>query len=179
MDADVASKMKKAGCIRVFLGIESGNNTVLKIMNKNITTQQATRAVHNAKKAGLQVGAFFIIGYPGETDKTVIDTVNYASSLPLDYLSFTLPYPIPGTPLHERVKNNGGTTIDDWEEPKNYSLIRHKLLYGSKFSETKLKFAIGKGQLQHYGKKYLGKTGYSLMGTPLERLSDAAFQLLH
>jgi len=179
MDQTVAQKMKEAGCLRVFFGIESGNNNVLRIMKKNITTRQATNAVRNAKKVGLQVGAFFIVGYPGETDQTVLDTVNYAGSLNLDYLSFTLPYPIPGTPLHERVKNNGGIHIDDWEEPKNYSLIRHKLLYGSKFSETKLKFAIGKGQLQHYTKKYLGERGYTLMGKPIERLSDAAFQLIH
>jgi anaerobic magnesium-protoporphyrin IX monomethyl ester cyclase len=179
MDLEVARKMKQAGCIRVYFGIESGNNKVLALMKKQITTEQASRAVRNAKQAGLQVGAFFIVGYPGETDQTVLDTVNFASSLPLNYLSFTLPYPIPGTPLHERVKNNGCVAIDDWEEPKNYSLIRHKLLYGSTFSETKLKFAIGKGQLQFYGKKYLGKHGYNLTGLPLERLSDVAFKLLH
>lgn len=179
MDTEVASKMKHAGCIRVYFGIESGNNNVLKLMNKHITTEQATKAVHKAKKAGLQVGAFFIVGYPGETSKTVLDTVNFASSLPLDYLSFTLPYPIPGTPLYERVKNNGGVAVDDWEEPNNYSLIRHKLLYGSEFTEAKLKFAIGKGQLQHYGKKYLGKNTYNLVGTPLERLSDVTFKLMH
>ncbi len=147
-------------------------------MNKQITTKQAREAVYNAKQAGLQVGAFFIVGYPGETDRTVLDTVNFASSLPLDYLSFTLPYPIPGTPLYERVKNNGGVAVDDWEEPKNYGLIRHKLLYGSSFSEAKLKFAIGKAHLQFYGKKYLGKNGYSLMGLPLERLSDLTFKLM-
>jgi anaerobic magnesium-protoporphyrin IX monomethyl ester cyclase len=179
MDQTVALKMKSAGCVRVFFGIESGNNAVLRLMKKRITTEQATNAVRNAKAAGLQVGAFFIVGYPGETDQTVLDTVNYASSLKLDYLSFTLPYPIPGTPLHDRVKNNGGIRIDDWEEPKNYSLIRHKLLYGSKFSENKLKLAIGKGQIQHYTKKYLGEKGYSLIGTPIERLSDAAFQKMH
>ena len=139
MDQEVARKMKQAGCIRVFFGIESGNNKVLALMNKRITIQQAHQAVHNAKKAGLQVGAFFIVGYPGETNNTLLDTVNFASSLPLDYLSFTLPYPIPGTSLYERVKNNGGVAVDDWEEPKNYSLIRHKLLYGSKFSEAKLR----------------------------------------
>jgi anaerobic magnesium-protoporphyrin IX monomethyl ester cyclase len=178
MDIEVARRMKQAGCVRVFFGIESGNNTVLTIMNKQITTKQAREAVYNAKQAGLQVGAFFIVGYPGETDRTVLDTVNFASSLPLDYLSFTLPYPIPGTPLYERVKNNGGVAVDDWEEPKNYGLIRHKLLYGSSFSEAKLKFAIGKAHLQFYGKKYLGKNGYSLMGLPLERLSDITFKLM-
>ena len=136
MDHEVAEGMKRAGCLRVFFGIESGNDSVLGLMNKHITTAQAKNAVYAAKAAGLKTGAFFIVGYPGESDKTVLDTVRFASGLPLDYLSFTLPYPIPGTPLYERVKDKG-VAIEDWEEPKNYRLIRHKLLYASGFSEGK------------------------------------------
>ena len=178
LDVDVARCMKRAGCVRVFFGIESGNDGVLAAMNKRITVAQARRAVHAAKAAGLQVGAFFIVGYPGETDGTVLDTVRFASGLPLDYLSFTLPYPIPGTALHERVKDNGGVVVDDWEEPKNWSLIRHKLLYGSSFSEGKLKFAIGKAHAQFYARRYLGNSAYGVVGAPLERLTDAAFKLM-
>lgn len=178
MDAQVAEGMKRAGCIGVFFGIESGNDSVLSIMKKRITTTQAQRAVHAAKAAGLKVGAFFIVGYPGESNKTVLDTVRFASGLPLDYLSFTLPYPIPGTPLYERVKDHG-VSIEDWEEPKNYRLIRHKLLYASGFSEGKLKFAIGKAQAQFYGRRYLGKTGYGVLGKPFERLTDFAFEMMH
>ena len=178
IDLDVARKMKRAGCVRVFFGIESGNDNVLGIMNKQITTSQARRAVFAAKEAGLQVGAFFIVGYPGETDSTVLDTVRFASALPLDYLSFTLPYPIPGTALHERVKDKGDFMVDDWEEPKNRSLIRHKLLYGSSFSETKLKFAIAKAQVQYRSRRFLGDDAYNVVGAPFEGLTDAAFKLL-
>jgi anaerobic magnesium-protoporphyrin IX monomethyl ester cyclase len=177
MDAEVARGMKRAGCIGVFFGIESGNDSILNLMNKHITISQAERAVYAAKAARLKVGAFFIVGYPGESDKTVLDTVRFASGLPLDYLSFTLPYPIPGTPLYERVKDKG-VSIEDWEEPKNYRLIRHKLLYDSGFSEAKLKFAIGKAHAQFYGRKYLGKTGYGILGKPFENLTDRAFELM-
>jgi anaerobic magnesium-protoporphyrin IX monomethyl ester cyclase len=178
LNLDVARSMRRAGCVRVFFGIESGNDGVLAAMNKRITVAQARRAVYAAKEAGLQVGAFFIVGYPGESDGSVLDTVRFASGLPLDYLSFTLPYPIPGTALYERVKDNGGVTVDDWEEPKNWGLIRHKLLYGSSFSETKLKFAIGKAQVQFNARKYIGKSVYDVVGVPFELLTDAAFKLL-
>jgi anaerobic magnesium-protoporphyrin IX monomethyl ester cyclase len=170
--------MRQAGCIRVFFGIESGNDEVLGLMNKHITISQARRAVYAAKAAGLQVGAFFIVGYPGESDGTVLDTVRFASGLPLDYLSFTLPYPIPGTGLFERVKGNGGLVVNDWEEPKNLGLIKHKLLYEAGFSEAKLKFAIGKAQVQFYGRKFLGNRGYGIVGMPLERMTDWAFKLM-
>jgi anaerobic magnesium-protoporphyrin IX monomethyl ester cyclase len=167
MDREVAAAMRRSGCVRVFFGIESGTDEVLGLMQKQITVEQARRAVYNAKEIGLRVGAFFILGYPGESDETVLDTVRFASGLPLDYLSFTLPYPIPGTALFERVKGNGGLVVEDWEEPKNYALIRHKLLCNSGFSEAKLKFAIGKAHVQFYGKRYLGKRGYSMVGSPL------------
>jgi anaerobic magnesium-protoporphyrin IX monomethyl ester cyclase len=178
MDREVASKMRRSGCLRVFFGIESGTDEVLGLMQKQITVEQARKAVYNAKEAGLQVGAFFILGYPGENDETVLDTVRFASGLPLDYLSFTLPYPIPGTALFERVKGNGGFVVEDWEEPKNWALIRHKLLCNSGFSEAKLKFAIGKAHVQFYGKRFLGKRGYSVIGSPFERATDVAFKLM-
>lgn len=179
MDFEVAVKMQKAGCLRVYFGIESGNDMVLELMKKRISVFQARHAVYSAKAAGLEVGAFFIIGYPGESNKTVLDTVRFAAGLPLDYLSFTLPYPIPGTPLHDRVKGNGDLAVDDWEEPKNWSLIRHKLLYDSGFSERKLKFAIAKAQVQHQCRKHLGKTGYRVVGKPFEYVTDWAFRQIN
>jgi anaerobic magnesium-protoporphyrin IX monomethyl ester cyclase len=178
MDLQMATSMEKAGCKRVFFGIESGNDQVLELMRKRINVYQARHAVYAAKAAGLEVGAFFIIGYPGENDKSVLDTIRFASKLPLDYLSFTLPYPIPGTPLHDRVKNLDDSSAVDWEEPKNWSLIRHKLLCDSGFSEKKLKFAIYKAQLQYKCRKHVGETGYNIVGRPFEYLTDWAFTKL-
>jgi hypothetical protein len=103
LDYPLAREMKQAGCARIFFGIESGNDRMLALMNKGITTQQARDAVEAARRAGLQVGAFFILFYPGDTDDTVIETLRFASSLPLDYLGLTRPYLLPGTALLERV----------------------------------------------------------------------------
>jgi anaerobic magnesium-protoporphyrin IX monomethyl ester cyclase len=160
----------------VFFGIESGNNEVLAIMKKQATTEKARQAVFTTKSAGIQAGAFFIVGYPGETDQTVLDTLKFASSLPLDYLSFTMPYPIPGTALYERVKDK--IEIDDWAEPRHRTLTEHKLIYRSSFSETKLKFAIFKGTAQFRLRKILGNRVYRLIGDPIERLTDYLFRLL-
>ncbi|HVP16702.1 MAG TPA: radical SAM protein [candidate division Zixibacteria bacterium] len=176
VDLPVAEKMKKAGCVRVFFGLESGNDSILKIMNKQATVKQAEDAVNVFRKAGVQTGAFFILGYPGESDRTVLDTVDFASSLPLDYLSFTFPYPIPGTPLFERVKDR--MICEDWKEPDGFHLIKHRLLFRSSFSENKLKFAVFKGMAQFYVRKYLGKRGYRLLGSPFERVTDAVYGMV-
>jgi len=176
VDMAVAQKMRQAGCTRVFFGIESGNDSILKIMKKQITVKQAKEAVHIFKKAGVRIGAFFILGYPGENDGTIMDTVRFASSLPLDYLSFTFPYPIPGTPLFDRLKDR--MISEDWKEPENIHLIKHKLLYVSAISAAKLKFAIFKGMTQFYLRKYLGNRIYNIIGKPYERLTDLAYRIL-
>jgi anaerobic magnesium-protoporphyrin IX monomethyl ester cyclase len=169
--------MKKAGCVRVFFGIESGNDMVLKLMKKQITADKAKQAVIATRNTGIKVGAFFIVGYPGENSETIHDTVNFASALPLDYLSFTMPYPIPGTPLYERVKNR--IISNDWEEPKRLSIVKHKLVFRSAVSEGKLKIAILKGMAQFELRKHAGERLYKLLGPPLEHMTDYVYNLMH
>lgn len=176
VDIEMAKRMKRAGCIRVFFGIESGNDNILKVMKKQATVKQARDSVEVFRKAGVQTGAFFILGYPCEDEETILDTVNFASSLPLDYLSFTFPYPIPGTGLFDRVKNS--IVHEDWKEPSGLHLFKHKLLFHSCISEKKLKFALSKGMIQFYIRKYTGKKGYALIGRPVECVTETVYRAL-
>ena len=100
IDLDILNKMREAGCDRVFFGIESANDSILKLMKKKFTVDNARQAVEAAHSAGLKTGAFFILCYPGETDDTVLSTLRFATSMPLYYISFTIPYPLPATALY-------------------------------------------------------------------------------
>ncbi|MGA9079642.1 MAG: radical SAM protein [Halobacteriota archaeon] len=171
MSDEIASAMKRAGCRRVFFGIESGNDDILKLMNKHITVRQARSAVTSAREAGLNVGAFFIVCYPGETNETVLDTLRFASSLPLDYLSFTMPYPLPNTPLHQRIKERINKS---WRPPES-GFLAHVCIFDADFSETKMKFAIVKGQIAFVLKRRLGKHAYVVV-RPFEAITDFLFQ---
>lgn len=175
IDKELAAKMKGTGFYRIFFGLESGNDEVLRIMRKRITVEQAKRADYTADYAGIKVRAFFILGYPGETTETMLDTIRFASSLPLDYLSFTVPYPIPGTGLYDKVKDR--VVTDDWIKPK-HSPLKHTLIFRSDFTSTKLKFGILKGKTQHYIRRHLGGKGYFLIGRPFELLTDYIFKAI-
>jgi anaerobic magnesium-protoporphyrin IX monomethyl ester cyclase len=173
IDRETAKAMKMAGCDRIFFGIESGNDSILRLMNKKITAEKARHAVEAAGSAGLRTGAFFILGYPGETDDTLLDTIRFATSLPVDYLSFTMPYPLPGTALCERVK---GQVKGEWTA--NKSLVSdHSLTFEGDFSEAKIKFAILKGQLQFMVRRRWGKHS-SIVLKPFEDLTDKIFRLI-
>jgi anaerobic magnesium-protoporphyrin IX monomethyl ester cyclase len=173
LDSELALRMKKAGCERIYFGIEAGDERILKIMGKDIDLQTARRAVSNANSASIETGAFFIIGYPGDSNETILNTLRFATSLPLDYVSFTLPYPIPGTGLYEKVKH---VLIESSE--KRIKLIDQHLAFKSEFSEFKLKFAIVKAGVQFRTRKYLGEIGYSILGEPFEKITDSMFRII-
>jgi anaerobic magnesium-protoporphyrin IX monomethyl ester cyclase len=173
IDEEISIAMKDAGCDRIYFGIESGNDSVLKLMKKKITLDRARKAVYAAHEAGLATGAFFILCYPGETDDTVLETLRFAVSLPLDYLSFTVPYPLPGTALYERMN---GRVSKEWEA--HASLISdHVLIFDADFSENKMKFAILKGEAQFEMKKRFGNNSFLVM-KPFELLTNFMFRLM-
>jgi anaerobic magnesium-protoporphyrin IX monomethyl ester cyclase len=110
---ELVDLMKRAGCIRVYLGLESGSNDTLRLMNKRVTVEQGIRAVHLFSQAGIGTAGFFMVGYPKETTESIEKTFALVLSLPLDEAWFTIPLPLPGTPLFARVADL--RKWEDWE----------------------------------------------------------------
>jgi anaerobic magnesium-protoporphyrin IX monomethyl ester cyclase len=134
MTDEISELMKKAGCSKVYLGIESGNNEVLKLMNKKVDTQVVREGVDIFNRNNISTAGFFIVGYPGETIETIEQTFQFALSLNLNEISFNVPYPLPGSKLYERVS---GITDDDWSFENET-----RFLYESEFDEKWLKRRI-------------------------------------
>src|SRR4030088_562720 len=142
VDFELFAQMKRAGCKRIFFGIESGDEGVLKQMQKGITPEQSSTAVEACVRAGIKAAGFFMVGYLGETQDSLATTIRFSSHLPLDYVSYTIAYPLPGTKFHGRVRER--------RQEGEWHYIRHnRLLFNSGFSERKLRFAILKGAVQH------------------------------
>ena len=93
--------MKKAGCWIVSLGVESGNEEILKKTKKGITKQDVVEAVNVCKSEGLKSFLFLIIGLPWETKETAIETIDFAKSLDCDFIEYNAAYPFPGTEYAE------------------------------------------------------------------------------
>ena len=173
IDDATALEMKAAGCTRIFFGIESGSDEILELMKKKITTEQARQAVLAAHQAGLQVGAFFILCYPGDTDDTVLSTLHFANLLPIDYIGLSMPYPLPGTELYKRIRER---ISRDWH-PDDSPFGSHVLIFNADFSAAKMWFGIFKGHAQFEIKKRMGKLTPVLL--PLfEKSTDVVFRIL-
>jgi anaerobic magnesium-protoporphyrin IX monomethyl ester cyclase len=168
VDYELFSAMRRAGCKRIFFGIESGDEGVLKEMRKGITPEQSRQAVEACVKAGIKAAGFFMVGYLGETEDSLLRTIAFSSSLPLDYVSYTIAYPLPGTRFHARVAER--------RQEGEWHYIRHnRLLFNSDFSERKLRFAIRKGAIQHRLRKlHMGGVAHAF-----ELATDPVLRALH
>jgi radical SAM PhpK family P-methyltransferase len=98
-DEETIALMAEAGCEGVFLGIESGSDTMLKNMNKKARRRDYLKAIPQLKKAGILTHANLIVGFPGETIETVEETISLIEEAKPDFFRAQLWYADPVTPV--------------------------------------------------------------------------------
>jgi radical SAM superfamily enzyme YgiQ (UPF0313 family) len=109
---ELLETMKSAGFQGLYFGIESGSDRILKLVQKGETVDANVQAVMLAKAAGLKVRGTFLIGLPTETTEESWQTINLAVKLPLNFASFSIATPFPGTKLAEFAKEEGFDSTD-------------------------------------------------------------------
>jgi len=118
VDQALLDAMASAGCWMISYGIESGNQAVLDRSKKKTTLVQSRNAVQMAKRAGIKVVAHFVLGLPGESKKTLKETIDLALSLDVDLAQFYCATPFPGSSLYELARLRG------WIEGRNFEEFR-------------------------------------------------------
>lgn len=106
-DAEMFKLMKRAGFYFVRFGIESGSQEVLNKTNKNLELSKVKQTIILARKAGLRVGGYFMLGLPFDTIETMQKTIDFAKTLSLDRVSMGIATPFPGTKFYDMVRQNG------------------------------------------------------------------------
>jgi anaerobic magnesium-protoporphyrin IX monomethyl ester cyclase len=97
VSVELAEKMRAAGCVRVGFGAESGDDEVLRKAQRGFTVAQHQAGIHALKSAGLKVEAFFMVGLPGDSEKSVQRTVEFAKRCGADDICLGVHRPYPGT----------------------------------------------------------------------------------
>ncbi len=113
-DKDLLDLMRRAGCVRLRYGVESGDETILKLMNKKIDLLQVRETFKLTKKTGMETFAYFMIGYAHETEATIKKTIALALDLDADWAMFTMATPYPRTPLYDLALKEGILKNDYW-----------------------------------------------------------------
>lgn len=114
--------MKKAGCWQIQYGIESGSQEILNFLKKGINLQQVEKAIKWTEEAGISSKGFFMVGNPLETEKSIIETIEFAKRLDLDDFQITFLTPFPGCEFHE-IASQYGTFDDDWKKMNEYNIV--------------------------------------------------------
>lgn len=116
IDYSLAKLMKASGCWIMSLGIESYDESILRRAKKNITRAQIIQTVNILHSAKIKIIGYFMFGLPGESKESICNTINFSTSLPLDYAYFYHTTPFPGTILYEMAKKNHWLITSDWKQ---------------------------------------------------------------
>jgi len=109
---DLIKLMARAGLRKVFVGFESANQESLDSSNKKASVETSFKAMEVFHKNSVKVWGAFMLGFDGETEEMVNNTVRFAVRLNPDIAQFSLVTPYPGTRLFKRVE--GRLLSRDW-----------------------------------------------------------------
>ena len=114
VDEEILYWMRKAGCVQISYGIESGSRRIRRRLNKHIRTDQIKTAFESTRKYGILARAYFIYGSPGETWETIQETIDLIHEIkPLGIIFYILDV-FPGTDLYAGLQEKFNITDDIW-----------------------------------------------------------------
>lgn len=115
--------MRKTGCTRLFVGLESFNPAALAEWGKGQTPEEAEAAVRTIHRAGLLVHGMFVLGADSDTPVTIRHTVQKVLELGIDTAQFFILVPPPGTPLYERLDREGRIFDRNWAHYDGHHVV--------------------------------------------------------
>jgi radical SAM superfamily enzyme YgiQ (UPF0313 family) len=104
LDEEVIKVLKASGCFRVWIGAESGSQKVIDLMDRRVDVKQVREMIKLAQKHGIQAGTFIMLGYPGETEEDIEETIIHLKESNPEYFTITVAYPIKGTELFAEIE---------------------------------------------------------------------------
>jgi putrescine aminotransferase len=118
------ARMRKAGCVKIDLGVESGSPRILKLLQKGITIEEVEAAFRNAREAGLLTTAYFMVGsHPSESNQDIDHSWRLVKRIRPDFITFSIAAPYPGTQLRHQLEERGFLGDEDFETYCYYDTI--------------------------------------------------------
>ncbi|MDO8601336.1 MAG: radical SAM protein [bacterium] len=124
-DEEALTALKKANCNLIKMGVETGNETLRKeVLNRQINNRDLIELFETAKKVGLKTCSFNMVGIPGETKKSIQESINLNVRLRPDIMNVTIFYPYLGTILGERCLRDGLIKSDSADSLMKESILQ-------------------------------------------------------
>ncbi|MFZ0441078.1 MAG: radical SAM protein [Methanobacterium sp.] len=117
---ELLKTMKDAGCITMFLGVESADQQFLNEVNKMININRIKKTFELTKKYNMRTIASVVLGMPGDTKRSILSTIKFVKTLEPSYAVFSLATPYPGTDFYLKAVSENLIKINDWSK---YTLL--------------------------------------------------------
>lgn len=135
---DVIEALKNAGCSVIFLGVESGDENILRQIGKSVTKEQIRSAVAILKEVKIPIIASYMLGHPGDTHDSIKATLDFAKELDCEQVKFLISTPFPGTRLYGLAKERN--LIHNSQDLEEFTTYQHVGANLSNVSEEELKY---------------------------------------
>lgn len=121
LNEEMVDLLVRSGCYRVWIGAESGSQRILDAMDRRVSVERVREMILLCKSRGMETGTFIMLGYPGETEQDILETIEHLKACNPDHYTVTTAYPITGTPLYGEVHDRL-TVQPDWESSTDRDL---------------------------------------------------------
>ncbi|MBU4304918.1 MAG: B12-binding domain-containing radical SAM protein [Candidatus Omnitrophica bacterium] len=146
LDREMLQLLKRSGCRRLDLGVESGSARLLRtVLNKGITVEKIIAAFKMCYEEKMPVLAFIMVGCPGETPRDILDTVHLLEKIYCDGLHVSIFTPFPGTRIFDFAREQDLICAQAWSEYDFYSSVSLKSDYFSAVEIKEIKETIENG----------------------------------
>ncbi|MBX6351157.1 MAG: B12-binding domain-containing radical SAM protein [Clostridia bacterium] len=136
MTDELAQDLAAMGVRRVYFGMESGSERVLRRMRKHLRPEQSLRAAETVRRHGMEFLSWIMVGYPGETLEDIRRTRDMLVAMRPDILSISVAFPIRGTAFYEEVADRLAPTRRLWRRT-----AENRLVWRGRYSNTFYAFA--------------------------------------
>lgn len=114
LNDEILRLLKEAGCFRIWIGAESGSQKIIDAMDRRVDVNHVKKMIQDTNALGIETGTFIMLGYPGETETDIYETIDYLKAANPTHYTITVAYPIKGTSLYSEIENDI-TEQPDWE----------------------------------------------------------------
>ena len=163
LTVEVLETLKEAGCFRVWIGAESGSQRIIDAMDRRVDVGQVRTMIQAARKVGIEAGTFIMLGYPGETEADIVETVQHLKLSNPHLFTITVAYPIKGTGLYEEVQASSFSELP-WEKRTDRDLD-FKRTYARRYYDFAVRWTVNSVHL-HQAKlsgKFWTLKGFKLL----------------
>ena len=115
LNEEILKLLKEAGCFRIWIGAESGSQKVIDLMDRRVDVNHVKKMIQDTNALGIETGTFVMVGYPGEDENDILETIQYLKEANPTHYTITIAYPIKGTSLYGDIEKDI-LVKPDWEQ---------------------------------------------------------------